>query len=108
MERVGFLLRIRPGTEAEYRRRHQAVFPDLLAAFQRHGIRTYSIFMHGTTLFAYMEVEDFDRVMKLLEQEPANQRWRAFMADIVVTTETGSTIEKIPEVFHFSSPEVAP
>ncbi len=103
MQRMGFILRIRPGTMDEYRRRHASVYEDLLEAFKRYGIHTYSIFMHETTLFAYMEVEDFDDAMAHLAEDPANQRWQAFMSDLLVLDQTGKSMHQIPEVFHFES-----
>ncbi len=101
--RYGFKLAIRPGTEAEYDRRHQAVFPELLDVFRRAGIKTYSIFRDGTTLFAYMEVEDFDRAMALIEQSEANRRWQTYMQDLLIPVESGHMSWPLPEVFHFSS-----
>lgn len=101
MQRIGFTLRIRPGTADEYRRRHESVYADLLQAFERYGIHTYSIFLHETTLFAYMEADDFDEAMAHLAEDPANQRWQAFMSDLLILDENGSSIHQIPEVFHF-------
>jgi L-rhamnose mutarotase len=43
MERIGFRMRLRPGQEAEYRRRHAAVWPELLADLRAAGARNYSI-----------------------------------------------------------------
>ena len=59
MERVGFTMRLLPGQEAEYRRRHAAVWPEMLDALRAAGARDYSIFIHGSDLFAYLEVDDF-------------------------------------------------
>jgi L-rhamnose mutarotase len=59
MERIGFSMRLLPGSEAEYRRRHAAVWPDLLADLRSAGARNYSIFLRGDDLFAYLEVDDF-------------------------------------------------
>ncbi len=101
--RVSFKLAVRPGFEEEYRRRHQAVYPDLLQAFREVGVATYSIFMDGTTLFAYMEVDDFDGAMRTLDRHPANIRWQAFMSDILMADEHGRTMQVLPEVFHFQA-----
>ena len=62
MERVGFTMRLLPGQEAEYRRRHAAVWPEMLDALRAAGARDYSIFIRGDDLFAYLEVDDFARV----------------------------------------------
>ncbi|MCY0880131.1 MAG: L-rhamnose mutarotase [Firmicutes bacterium] len=101
--RYAFLLQIKEGTEAEYDRRHQAVFPDLLAQFRQAGIRTYSIYRDGTTLFAYMEADDIEGALKAVEASEADQRWQAYMADILVPFPTGSRTKPLPEVFHFES-----
>ena len=59
MERVGFTMRLLPGQEAEYRRRHADVWPEMLDALRAAGARDYSIFIDGDVLFAYLEVDDF-------------------------------------------------
>jgi len=41
MERVGFTMRLLPGQEAEYRSRHAAVWPEMLAALRAAGARNY-------------------------------------------------------------------
>ena len=61
MERIGFCMRLLPGAEAEYRGRHAAVWPELLADLRAAGARNYSIFIRGSDLFAYLEVDDFAR-----------------------------------------------
>ena len=47
MERVGFTMRLLPGREAEYRRRHAEVWPEMLDALKAAGVRDYWIFLHG-------------------------------------------------------------
>ncbi|WP_051344234.1 L-rhamnose mutarotase [Alicyclobacillus herbarius] len=101
IERRAFKLRIREGTQDEYVRRHKAVYEDLLQTFQDLGIKTYSIFMDGHTLYAYMEVADFDAVMKALDEDPANIRWQKYMADILIADADGKTMELLPEVLPF-------
>lgn len=57
--------------------------------------------MHGNTLFAYMEVNDFTEAMRILSNHPANKKWQEYMADILMTDEQGHSMQVIPEVFHF-------
>ena len=61
MERVAFTMRLLPGAEAEYRRRHAAVWPEMLDALRAAGCRNYSIYLRDDDLFGCFEVEDFDR-----------------------------------------------
>ena len=58
MARVGFRMQLKPGNEEEYRRRHDEVWPELARLLRDTGIRNYSIYRDGTTLFAYLEIDD--------------------------------------------------
>jgi L-rhamnose mutarotase len=104
MQRIAFLMKIKPGTEAEYRRRHQQVWPEMLADLKRAGCQNYSIYLHGTDLFAYMEVEDFSHYLDIMATSQASQRWEEQMADILIrdtTAETGFP-PLLEEVFHLA------
>ena len=59
MERVGFTMRLLPGQEAEYRRRHAAVWPEMLDALRAAGARDYSIFIRGATCSPISRSDDF-------------------------------------------------
>ena len=102
MQRIAFVMKIQPGSEEEYRRRHQEVWPELLADLKRAGCQNYSIYLRGTELFAYMEVADFQRYLESMATSQASARWEARMSDILlreteVTTGFPSVLE---EVFH--------
>ena len=101
-ERIGFTMRLLPGRESEYRRRHEAVWPELLADLRDAGARTYSIFLRGDDLFAYLEVEDFDQFTRHMAGSDANARWQAEMVELIdpLTDPTTGFHTRIPEVFH--------
>jgi L-rhamnose mutarotase len=102
MERVAFVMKVRPGQEAEYRRRHEAVWPEMLRALKEAGCSNYSIFMKGQELFAYMEVDDFERFKRETSGNKDAQRWESQMAPIMeqaIQPDTGFH-EVLPEVFH--------
>ncbi len=103
MDRAGFKLTIRPGSEEEYKKRHLAVHQDLLHAFEEHRIRTYSIFMDGNTLFAYIEAPNVAEVFESLNAHFANIRWQQFMSDILIPNAFGMTMQPLEEVFFFKS-----
>ncbi len=77
MQRIAFTMRIKPGAEEEYRRRHRNVWPELLADLKRAGCQNYSLYLRGTELFAYMEVENFDRYLEIMATSQVSKRWEA-------------------------------
>lgn len=102
MQRIAFLMKIKPGTEAEYRRRHQHVWPELLADLKRAGCQNYSIYLRGTELFAYMEVDNFERYLEIMASSSASERWEAQMSDILIRESEAATgfPAVLEEVFH--------
>jgi L-rhamnose mutarotase len=102
MERVAFSMKLLPGAEAEYRRRHAAVWPEMLAALREAGARNYSIYLHGDDLFGVLDVDDFNRFRTMMDQAPANARWQADMAALIDPNVDPSTgfHRRLDEVFH--------
>jgi L-rhamnose mutarotase len=104
MERIAFTMRVKPDLESEYRRRHQDVWPEMLRALKSAGCSRYSIYMKGRDLFAYMEVDDFDRFKRQMSDDRDARRWEAHMAPIMelgIQPETGFH-EILAEVFHLA------
>ncbi len=102
MERVGFTMRLLPGQEAEYRRRHAAVWPEMLDALKVAGCRDYTIFIHGSDLFAYLVVDDFAAFRVSMAAAPINERWQAEMAALIdpLTDPTTGFHQRLEEIFH--------
>jgi L-rhamnose mutarotase len=100
MIRQAFVMSIHPGQETEYERRHNPIWPELEAQLKAHGVHNYSIFRHGLTLFAYVELEDEARWNALAQTEIV-QKWWAYMAPLMPRNPDNSPVaEVIPEVFH--------
>lgn len=102
MERVGFTMRLLPGTAAEYRSRHAAVWPEMLAALHAAGARDYSIFLDGDRLFAYLVVDDFAAFRTAMAGAEVNDRWQAEMAALIdpLTDPATGFHRRLEEVFH--------
>jgi L-rhamnose mutarotase len=102
MQRVAWLMHLRPGTEAEYQRRHQQVWPEMLAELRAAGCQSYSIFRAGLQLFAYLEVDDLDRYRIYLAQSEVAARWEAYMSEILLREVDPATSfpPLLPEAFH--------
>jgi L-rhamnose mutarotase len=102
MQRIGFAMRLLPGAEAEYRRRHAAVWPDLLAELKAAGAHDYSIFLRGEDLFGYLVVDDLARFQAYLAASDVNARWQAEMGGLIdpLTDPATSFHRQLDEVFH--------
>jgi L-rhamnose mutarotase len=102
MIRKAFLMRLKPGQQAEYERRHNPIWPELQAVLKAHGVSNYSIFLDAPTgkLFAYAEIESEERWQAIAQTEVC-QRWWAYMKDLMETKADNSpqAIE-LNEVFH--------
>jgi L-rhamnose mutarotase len=101
MERHAFLMQLKPGMEAEYQRRHDAIWPELVEALKDAGVHDYSIFLDRRTgtLFAVQKLEDRARAAKLREH-PVVRRWWASMAPLMETHPDDAPVEwPVDEVF---------
>ncbi len=87
MQKYAFKMQLNPGCEDEYRRRHDAIWPELVALLQEAGVSDYSIHLDRDTgiLFGVMWRRD-DHGMDRLPQTAIMQKWWAHMADIMETT----------------------
>lgn len=81
MKRVGFLLKVKQDKIEEYKKHHQAVWPDMQEALRRTGWHNYSLFMREDgLLFGYFETpRDFQAALDGMNREEVNARWNEFM-----------------------------
>ena len=96
-------MKLLAGFEAEYKRRHDALWPELAALLKGTGIQEYSIFLEEQTndLFGYLTITDPARLDELPLQ-PVMQKWWAAMKDIMETNEDHSPVTSpLKEVFYF-------
>ena len=102
MQRVAFRLRVKSERLEEYKRLHQAVWPELLADLRAASIRNYSIFADGPELFGYLECDDWQAASDALAQSDANRRWQEFMRDYLdtpVDPDAAEPVRLLGEVF---------
>ncbi|MCT8989765.1 L-rhamnose mutarotase [Chelativorans sp. SCAU2101] len=85
-EKVAFRMKLKPGQAAEYKRRHDEIWPELAEFLKGAGVSDYSIWLDEETnhLFAVLTRAD-DHTMDRLPQEPLMRRWWDYMADIMET-----------------------
>lgn len=91
--RKAFKMKLYPGMEAEYERRHNEIWPEIADATHAQGGRNYSIFLDPETsvLFGYIEIEDEERWEKGGSSE-LTQKWWKYMADIMETNPDNSPV----------------
>jgi L-rhamnose mutarotase len=82
-ERSAFVLRVRPDKIDEYVAAHTNVWPEMLEALRNAGIRNYSIFRDGTSVFGYFESDDLGRAADYLAAQPVCSRWQDSMANLL-------------------------
>jgi L-rhamnose mutarotase len=102
MIRKAFVMQVNAGSEAEYIRRHNPIWPELEAVLKQHGVLDYSIFLHPDTrqLFAYALIQDEAR-WNAIAQTPVCRRWWASMKELMPANPDDSPkAAALKEVFH--------
>lgn len=95
-------MKVYPGREEEYHRRHNALWPEMREMIAQYGGRNYSIFLDEETdvLYGYIEVDDPALWAKSADT-PINRKWWDFMADIMETNPDNSPVSvDLKPVFH--------
>jgi L-rhamnose mutarotase len=101
-ERHAFKMKLHPGMEQEYRRRHDEIWPELAALLQEAGVSDYSIHLDRETniLFGVLS-RPLDHQMAALPDHPVMKKWWAHMADIMETNPDNSPVQSdLVTVFH--------
>lgn len=102
MYRNAFTMKLKPGFEAEYKKRHDEIWPELADELTRAGVADYSIFLDEQThtLFAVQKLAD-GNTAEALPRAAIVQKWWAYMADIMETNPDNSPLcTPLKEVFH--------
>lgn len=102
MRRAAFRMQLKEGCADEYKRRHDALWPEIASLLRQAGIREYSIFLDEASgaLFAFQKLSGQDGSQDLGNTEIV-QKWWAYMADIMETNEDFSPVSvELREVFY--------
>lgn len=94
--RRAWTMKLKPGAAEQYRAMHDAIWPEMLERMRAGGVRTFSIYRDGLTLFAYQEIEGdgppgfepdatirrwWQALEPLMECQPDGQPWRRELED---------------------------
>jgi L-rhamnose mutarotase len=107
MQRMGWVIGIRPERIREYKALHAAAWPEVLAMITACGIRNYTIYLREpeNLLFAHFEYhgEDFEADMARMRANDATQRWWAVTGpcqEPLTSRREGEWWAPMEEVFH--------
>jgi L-rhamnose mutarotase len=104
VERVCFLLKVKPDRLAEYKARHRAVWSEMLAALRETGWHNYSLFLREDGLLVgYLETPDFEKARAGMALREVNARWQREMGPFFEDLEGRRPDEgllRLEEVFH--------
>ena len=95
-------MQLKAGNAAEYRRRHDEIWPELVAQLESAGVRDYVIYLdpRTDTLYASWKLTEHNSAGTLADREIV-QRWWKHMADIMETNEDNSpVVGELHEVFY--------
>jgi L-rhamnose mutarotase len=104
MQRICFVLQVKPERLEEYKARHRSVWPEMLAALGETGWNNYSLFLREDGLLVgYLDTEDFARARSAMAQRQVTERWQREMGDFFVQPDgvlQDRAMQPLQEVFH--------
>jgi L-rhamnose mutarotase len=102
MKRKSFAMRLKPGNEQEYKRRHDTIWPELKAELRQAGVSDYTIYLDRktNTLFAFQYLAD-DATDNELPHKEIVKKWWHSMKDLMDTNPDESPAsDPLEEMFH--------
>lgn len=102
MHRNAFKMKLKPGIVAEYKKRHDEIWPELQKELRAAGISDYSIFLdeETLTLFAVQKLSD-NNTASALPNAAIVKKWWSYMAPLMDVHPDYSPVTKpLKEVFH--------
>jgi L-rhamnose mutarotase len=104
MERVCFLLQVKPDRLEEYKQRHEQVWPKMLEALTQTGWTNYSLFLRGDGLLVgYFETPNLAAALSGMAAREVNDQWQREMGPFFESLEGKRPDEgflRLEEIFH--------
>lgn len=96
-------MKLKSGCAAEYKKRHDKIWPEVAALLKQRGISDYSLFLDQDeqTIFAVRKtnIAAYNKSDTLLN--PIMQKWWDYMADIMETNPDKSPkVSPLNSIFH--------
>ncbi len=99
--KTAFKMKLKPGFAAEYKKRHDEIWPELSALLKANGVSDYTIFLDEETNILFAVQQQNGSSSQDLGSTAIVQKWWAYMADIMDANSDNSPVSKpLLEVFH--------
>jgi L-rhamnose mutarotase len=99
--KVAFKMKLKPGFEQEYQKRHNEIWPELSALLKANGINDYTIFLDEETNTLFAVQQQSGQSSQDLGQTEIVQKWWAYMADLMEVNADNSPVSiPLKQVFH--------
>jgi L-rhamnose mutarotase len=107
LQRVCFLLNVRPEKLEEYKARHREVWPEMIQALRDSGWTNYSLFLRQDGLLVgYLETPNFEEAIEEMQRRDVNERWQREMAPFFILPNVDAPDQgmvPIEEIFHMDA-----
>ncbi|MBE6749809.1 MAG: L-rhamnose mutarotase [Ruminococcaceae bacterium] len=102
MKRIATITKVKPGMLEAYKKIHDEIWEDVVAASHECGTRNFSIYNIGDYLFSYSEYigDDYEADMKKKSEMPAIKRWKEATGAMLMPVNDEQAAILLPELFH--------
>lgn len=103
IQRVCFVMHLKPGRIDDYLAAHREVWPEMLDALRATGWRNYSLFLRADEgrVVGYLETDDFARATSEMSRTAVNEKWQEQMSQYFRTeAHPDRDLELLTEYFH--------
>lgn len=99
--KLAFVMKLKPGYAEEYKKRHDAIWPELSQLLKDNGISDYTIFLDELSNNLFAVQQQTGSSSQDLGTTEIVQKWWTFMADIMETNPDNSPVSiPLTQVFH--------
>lgn len=101
-KQIAFRMNLFPGNAAEYRKRHDEIYPELAKALKDAGVSDYQIWHDAESdhLFGFLTLSDDNTLDKVADLD-ITKKWWAMMRDIMAADADNVPVQiPLKRVFH--------
>lgn len=101
MHRIAFKMQLFNGCAAEYKKRHDEIWPELVLLLKSAGIHDYSIFLEEETnfLFAVLKINEPSALAGLAAKDVMKKWWTSLKDIMSVNPDHSPVLIPLKEIF---------